>query len=71
MDLQHISSGPRKVLERAATYLPFSSLVMETLSTLIKEANYWGELKGIKNSNLVFITNLLFVDGIMIFKHDV
>ena len=42
MELQHISSGPRKVLERAATYPPFSSLVMETLGMLIKEANFWG-----------------------------
>ena len=71
MDLQHISSSPRKVLDRATTYLPFSSLVMETLSMLIKKGNYWGELKGIKSSNLVFITNLFFVDDIMIFKHDV
>ena len=71
MDLQHISSGPHEVLDRDATYLPFSSLVMETLSMLIKEANFWGELKCIKNSNLVFITHLLFMDEIMIFMHDV
>ena len=42
MDLQHISSSPHDVLDRAVTSLPFLSLVMETLSMLIKEANFWG-----------------------------
>lgn len=44
-------------------------LVAEGLSMLIKDARQRGVVKGLKISDSVVISHLLFVDDIMIFGH--